>query len=160
VTGWDDGEVLDALAQWDDLHKRYAEKFREAEASCKRILEARIRARGAKAIPHPAYVCELEPEYGPVVVDLDALRAAQALLKPTETPVVKHVPAFQPPMIPARDEAAGAVTINATIKRYGEESPIGQALKRGYQKPLLSYRLKFSRVKPDPKLVERIGGEQ
>jgi hypothetical protein len=158
VTGWDDGEVLDALAQWDNLHKRYAEKFREAEASCKRILEARIRARGAKGIPHPDYECELEPEYGPVLTDLIALREAAKLLKPDEAAkVIRHVPAFQPPAIPEHDEPGAAVSIAALKKRYAG-SRVAAVLERGYSKPLIGSRFVFRRVKSAPKPVEAIEG--
>jgi hypothetical protein len=160
VTGWDDGEVLDALAQWDDLHKRYAEKFREAEASCKRILEARIRARGAKGIPHPDYECELEPEYGGVITDLAALREAAKLLKADEAAkVIRHVPEFRPAPVAAHDEPGAAVSIAALKKRYAG-SQVAVLLERGYSKPLIGTRFVFRRVKSAPKTVAQIEGGQ
>jgi hypothetical protein len=158
VSGWTDEKMLDELASWDDLRRDYDERFRAAENGFKLLLEARVRARGAKGIPHPAYVAEIEVEYGPPIVNLNALREAQKYLKPSETPLVKHVPEYQPPPVPARDEPAAAVTIAATMKRYAGHR-VAELCASGYHKPVIGTRFVFKRVKQQPKPVVQIEQE-
>jgi hypothetical protein len=119
LEGVEDDGVIDIIADAEAARDAYLARFNTLLGAAKQILESRIRARGARSVPHQLYVVELEPVNVEDPPDLDALREAQKHLPPHEAAkVLRHVPEFVPDPIPAHDEPGLAVSINALRRKY------------------------------------------
>jgi hypothetical protein len=159
LAGVSDADAIDMLDVVTQKMDRYREAFNAMRTGIMSVLEARMRERGAKAIPHPDYECALEDEFGPPVVDLEALRAAQAMLPEAEAAkILVHVPEFVPPPVPAHDEPGKSVSITALKKRYAG-TEVAALLEQGFHRPYLGSRFKFKRRATAPKPVEQIASE-
>jgi hypothetical protein len=145
----DDGAILD----WVDNYERQREAFEEAFAATIRsadaILERRLRERGAKAIPHPAYACELVPQFGPYQFDVDVLRRVAPLLAEEDAgKLLVHHPAREVhEVIPENWVPGNANAIVALAARI-KGSPAGDLLASAISRPSFGSRLVRHRLAP------------
>jgi hypothetical protein len=146
-----DGELVDYVKGKSEQLQSLREQFTNDINAGKDEFLRRLKARGAKAIPHQEFDIELDPVYTAYVVNLEKLREAAKLLAPEEAAkVVIHVPEFIPDPVPAHDEPGSAVSINALIKRYTVDSEVGKLLSLGLTRDHIDDKLIFKR-KPAPK---------
>jgi hypothetical protein len=149
--GVEDAAVVDFLAAATAKKRQIVDAFLEMENATKYILEQRMRARGATAIPHPQYEIALVEEFAPYAYDLEALTAAKVNLPDDEAQkLCKFVPEYQPPPVPAHYEPGLPVSIKAICKRYGWD------LNRFMRRDSLGVRFKFKPRVSAPKPVEQI----
>lgn len=138
-----------------DYRAAVLEHAAEFKAIAHRIdaeFERRLRERGAREIAHPKFdKIALEDQWSAYTADYPALLEAQRLLKAAgkdedAAKIVKHI-AEQVTVVEAHLEYGAAVSIAALIRKYGDESEIGQLLLRGLSRTALGSKIV---VKPKP----------
>jgi hypothetical protein len=121
----------------------YLDELRRVDLVLDQEIEKRIKAAGGRALVTPDGVgFELVDEFSAWAYHAEKLRAAAELLPEDErTKVVKHVPE-RVEVIAAHDEPGNANSMNALVKKYGEESAFGKAMAEARERAYLGQKLK------------------
>jgi len=155
--GCSDADIIDTIKAMMDRYDEIKALFEQMKNQGKGILASRMRARGAKGIPHPNVVVELKTEYSDYIFIPDELAKARPFLKPDEAAKVVHwVPEQIIPeqRIPGHWEEGAARSITALINRY-PGSDAAKHLEAGMTRSALGEEVIFKPIKEKPLPVKK-----
>jgi hypothetical protein len=143
VEAFTDDALVAYIVEMQEERTRVVELLDSWIGAAKREIEMRLQQRGARALPHKDVEIELEEEFTKWSFDLDALRAAAALLPDDErVKILHHIPE-QTYTVTAHDEAGNPRSIAALQRKYGVGNPVGDALARAMKRTKVGEHLIF-----------------
>lgn len=116
-------------------------------------IRRRLNARNARSLIHPGFErIELKDEYTEYVYDQNALAEARSILKEAgkdeEANKVCKLVKEQVTVIPEHWEHGNPRSINALRLKYGEDTPLGEALKKAMNRESLGAKLDIKKKPP------------